>query len=242
MSRARARAIAVARRRAAEPAAIPFRLDVSCLAALTLGAWTFADAILPLAAPERSATAYWSAGIATAVALLASVGFHEAAHCLVARRAGFAVRGVTLSLFGGVTELEGRAFSPAVELRIALAGPLGSLGLALLAALAHIALVELQADPLASAAAAIVTVGNLGLAIVNVLPGLPLDGGHVLKAGLRWVGGRPHRATRAAELVGRVLGGLLLGLGVLAAASGDTALGLWAALLGVVLSYYADRD
>ena len=214
---------------------------MSCFAALALGAWTFADAILPLAAPERSAAAYWATALAAAAVLLACVAAHEAAHCRVARRAGLGVRGVTLSLFGGVTELDGRPSSPAVELRIALAGPLASLGLALTAALTHVALVELRMDSLASAAAAIVMVANLALAAVNVLPGLPLDGGHVLRAVLTRLDGRPHRATRAAERVGQMLGALLLALAVLAAASGDTPLGLWAAVLGLVLTHAADR-
>jgi Zn-dependent protease len=234
-------AVAIPRPRSAERAGIPVQLDVSCFAALALGAWTLADTILPLAAPERSAAAYWAAAVAAAVTLLACVGVHEAAHCLVARRAGFGVRGVTLSFFGGATELDGRPASPAVELRIALAGPLANLGIALAAAAAHVALVELGADPLASAAAAIVMVANVGLAALNVLPGLPLDGGHALNAVLTRLGSRPRRATRTTALVGRALGASLLALAVLAAASGDTSLGLWAALLGLVLSRDADR-
>jgi Zn-dependent protease len=175
------------------------------------------------------------------VALLACVAVHEAAHCLVARRAGLGVRGVTLAFFGGATELDGRPASPAVELRIALAGPLASFGIALAAAVAHVALIELGADPLASAVAAIVMVANLGLAAINVLPGLPLDGGHDLNAVLTRLGGRPHRATRTTELVGRALGASLLALAVLASTCGDTVLGLWAALLGLVLSRAADQ-
>lgn len=143
------------------------------MVALALGAWTCADAIPPLAAPDRSVAAYWVAGLATATAMITCVAAHELAHCVVARRAGLAVTGVTLSLFGGVTQLEGRLPSPAVELRLALAGPLASLGIALVTALAHVALVELGADPIARASAAIVTVGNLGLAVVNMLPGFP---------------------------------------------------------------------
>ena len=82
MSRPRALAIAVPRLRTAERAGIPLQLDMSCLAAVALGAWTWADAILPLAAPERSVAAYWGAGLATAAALITCVAAHEVAHCI----------------------------------------------------------------------------------------------------------------------------------------------------------------
>lgn len=213
----------------------PLAFDVSCFAALGLGAWTFADGLLPATVDGRSATAYWSAGAAGALLVLLSLVLHEAGHCLLARRAGVGARRVAVSLFGGVTELDGDP-APALELRIALAGPAASLVGAAAAAIAHVLFVELDGDPLGASVLAAVAVVNLGLALVNLLPAWPLDGGRALRAVIALAAGSPAVATRVARALGRWLGRGLIVLAVIASAAGDVPAALWASLTGLVLT------
>jgi Zn-dependent protease len=214
---------------------VPVTIDISWPLGVGLAAWTLADSILPIAAPGRGLAAYVLAGAAGGALLLVSVAVHEAGHCLAARRAGLAVVRVTLSLVGGTCEVDEPPRRPATELRIAATGALTSLGCALAAAVVHVALVEGDADPLVAAVAAAAAVGNLLFVALNLLPGLPLDGGRIVRAALWAVSGREPLATRVAAMLGRAVGGALLAIALLASASGDAATGVWSGFLGVVL-------
>jgi Zn-dependent protease len=219
---------------------VPVQLDLSCFFGVALAAWSVSD-VLAVVLQGRPRPVYWVAGAAVALLMLASIGLHEAAHCLAAARAGIRVRQVELSLFGGLTRLGAEPDVPGVAFRIALAGPLASLALAAAAAGAHVALVELGADDVTAAVVAMVAVGNLAVAVLNLIPALPLDGGHAARAALERRGWRQADALRLVSGAGRVLGGGLLVLAVLASAAGDAATALWCALLGLVLVQHAER-
>jgi Zn-dependent protease len=214
---------------------VTLRLDVSWVFGLGLAAWTFADAVLPLDVPERTTTAYVTAGSVAALLVLGSLALHEAGHWLVARRAGLPVTRLALSLVGGTLELGAPPRTPASEVRIALAGPLASVLTAVVAGIAHVVLVESDADPLTASIAAVVAVANLAVALLNLLPGLPLDGGRVLKATIWAIAHDEARATHVATLAGRILAFALLALAVLASASGDAAAAIWSGALGLTL-------
>ena len=213
----------------------PVRVDITWLLGLGLATWTLADGVLPLDVPGREAGAYVAAGALAALLLCGSLVLHETGHWLVARRAGLPVTGLSLSLVGGALGLAAAPPTPGLEARIAVAGPLTSLGAAVAAALVHIVLVETGVDPLIAAVPGIVAAGNLGVALVNLVPGLPLDGGRLLRAALWRVSGDPAAATRVAHRLGRGLAATLLGLAVVASASGDAAAATWAALLALTL-------
>jgi Zn-dependent protease len=228
----------VSRRRARRGLAlfgVALRLDVSWVFGLGLAAWTFADAVLPLDVPDRTPAAYTVAGSVAALLVVASLVLHEAGHWLVARRAGLPVTRLALSLVGGTLELGAAPRTAGSELRIAVAGPLVSLLTAVLAAIAHIVLVESNADPLTASVAAVVGVANLAVAVLNLLPGLPLDGGRILKAAVWAITADESRATHIATAAGRLLAGALLTLAVVASASGDAAAAIWSAALGLTL-------
>ena len=216
-------------------AGIPVTVAPSWLLGVGLTAWTVADAVLPEAVPGRSAGAYATIGVATAAMLALTLALHEAAHCAVARRAGLGVRRITLSFLGGVLELAEPAATPAVEARVALAGPLASAGAALLATAAHLMLVAASVDPLLPAAAAVIAISNVLIAAFNCLPALPLDGGRVLHAAVWARTGREATGARLAILTGRGLGVVLLGVAIVASASGEAALAIWLGLMGLML-------
>lgn len=201
-------------------------LIIAALLAAGLGAST-----LPAEAPSYGAWAYGLAGVLTALGFLAAVLVHELGHAVVARREGLPVEGITLWLLGGVTRLGGEAPTPAAELRITGVGPLMSLVLGLFFAGLGWALHAAGWSQLVSAALGWLGAINVVLAIFNVLPGAPLDGGRLLHAVLWRHHGDRLRATETATRAGWVLGLTLVGLGFVGFALAGVG-GLWLALLG----------
>jgi Zn-dependent protease len=216
-------------------AGVPLRADLSCAFGGALTAWTFASGILPEADPGRALIAYWVAGVAGAMLVMGSLLLHEVGHAIAARRRGLRITRLTLSFVGGTCEVLGALRHARDELVIAVAGPLASLAVALTAALVHVALVETVGPGLPATVAALVAGANLAVAALNAVPGLPLDGGRVLRAAMWSITGRPDAATGVAALAGRRFGEGLIVMAVLASAFGFVALALWAALLGLVL-------
>jgi Zn-dependent protease len=136
---------------------------------------------------------------------------HELAHCVVARAYGLRVRRITLFAFGGVSQIDQEAATPASEFFIALAGPLASIVLA--TALGLIARLLNPGTPSLLGAWGRLAEINLALAIFNLIPAFPMDGGRILRSGL-WAGARDRaRATRWAVAAARSFAFLLMGAG-----------------------------
>ncbi|MEU4684938.1 site-2 protease family protein [Streptomyces xinghaiensis] len=199
------------------------------LALLTLG---LAEGRLPEAHPGDPGWLYWAVGLVTAAAFLLSLLAHEISHALVARRHGVDADSITLWLLGGVARLRSEAPDPRAELRIAGSGPLVSLVLgAVFAGLA--ALIRATAGPgLAAEAVAWLAGINILLALFNVLPAAPLDGGRLLRAAVWRRTGDPVRATVVASAAGRVLGWGLVALGLYLVLLGAGFGGVWLVLIG----------
>jgi Zn-dependent protease/CBS domain-containing protein len=201
-----------------------------------------AVSVLPAAVPHRPAALYWAVAVVAAALFVACLLAHELAHALVARRYGIGVRSITLWMLGGVAELEGDPPSAAADLRIALAGPGASLAAGGVFLTAAAVTGYARGPAVVAAAATWLAVMNGVLAVFNLLPGAPLDGGRVLRAILwrRW--GDRRRADRAAARAGRFLGAAIIGLGaaqVLAASSYE---GLWLMLIGWFLVSAASAE
>jgi Zn-dependent protease/predicted transcriptional regulator len=203
----------------------------SLLVVVLLIAWSLADGIFPEAAPGYSDGTYWAVGIGAALVFFACLLAHELSHSLVARRRGVQVKAIVLWLFGGVSELESEAHDAESELRIAAAGPLASLavggGFLALAVIAD-ALFDVR---LLTAALAWIGLINWLLAVFNLLPAFPLDGGRVLRAWLWRRRGDKVDATQAAARVGRVVAYGLMGAGLVEALAGGLIGGLWLVFL-----------
>jgi Zn-dependent protease len=140
------------------------------------------------------------AGGAFAVLLYLSVLLHEMSHALMAKRYGLPVRSITLHFLGGVTEIEGEPDTPGRELGVSVVGPLTSIGVGLVFLVLHPVapegLLRLAVDALAGA--------NLVVGVLNLVPGLPLDGGRVLRAAVWKATGNPHQGTIVAGWGGRI--------------------------------------
>jgi Zn-dependent protease/CBS domain-containing protein len=199
------------------------------VALLVLG---LAGGVFPREYPGLAAGWYLAAAAVGAALFLVSLLAHELAHALVARRAGVAVESITFWLFGGVARLSGDAANPVAALWIALVGPLTSLALAGVFAAAASGLRGAGAPRAVAGVPGWLAWTNLGLALFNLLPGAPLDGGRVLRA-LLWIrSGDRDRSAQIAARAGRVLGIALVGLGIFQIFSGLGASGLWIAFIG----------
>ena len=208
---------------------IPISVHVSWLLVFALVAGSLAAGYFPEREPGWGAPTRWVLGALTSLAFFASVLVHELGHSRVALRYGIPIRGITLFVFGGVAQIGREPDSPGAEFRIAIAGPLTSLALAALfggvgTVAGSMALVSVPALWLARI--------NLFVALFNLLPGFPLDGGRVLRAAVWAWTGSFDRANRAAAAAGEVLALALIGVGTLRALGGDVAGGIWMALIG----------
>ncbi len=150
--------------------------------------------------------AKYLAGFVFAVILYASVLLHEISHAVVARRFGFPVQHITLHFLGGMTAVEGEARRPREEFLVAVVGPLTSLAVGGGA----LALLLVTPDGLTRLAVEGLAGANLVVGVLNLVPGLPLDGGRLLKAGVWWITGNQHRGTLAAGWGGRLTALLVL--------------------------------
>ena len=192
--------------------------------------WTLGGVLLPSAVSDIHPITAWSFGVVGALLFFASLLAHELGHAVTARSAGIRTEEVTLWMFGGVAKLTAEARTPRDEMRIAAAGPAVSIGLAVgFFAAANLASVA-SAPTVIVVLATWMALMNVSLGVFNLLPGLPLDGGRILKA-WRWQRtGDEYGAVRTAATGGKVVGGLLLGAGFFGFASGGS--GLWTALIG----------
>ena len=163
----------------------------------------------------------YAAGVAFAVLLYLSVLLHEMSHALMAKHFGLPVRSISLQFLGGMTEIDGEAATPGQEFKIAVVGPLTSIGVGAAALL----LALVAPDGLTRTAIQGLAGANLIIGVLNLVPGLPLDGGRVLRAAVWKVAGNMHRGTIVAGWFGRAIAVVVL---------------LWPAFMGTVLDVEPD--
>ena len=205
--------------------------------------WSLAATLLPAAAPGYATWGYWAFGVLTAAAFYASLLAHELAHAFAARRHGVRVRSIVLWLFGGVAQLEGDTPGARAELEVAAVGPATSVAIALLGFALASLLGALGVSALMVAAVRWLAFINLVLALFNLLPAFPLDGGRILRAVLwhRWKD--RARATSVAAKVGKVGGFGLIAVGAVVFLAGGGALGgIWLAVIGWFIVVAADQQ
>ena len=209
---------------------IPLRIHPSWFVILGLATVAFQQQYSQQLSSSGTSLELWGLGLLTAVLLFVSVLLHELGHSLVALQQGVQVRSITLFLLGGVASVERECSTALGSLMVAAAGPLVSLILAgLLLAAGHSAA---HASPLLGAMVNELGGLNLILALFNLLPGLPLDGGLILKALVWQFSGSQRKGTQVATATGRFLSLAAIGLGVVLLLRGASVGGLWLMLLG----------
>ncbi len=206
---------------------IAVRLNWGVLLIAAAIAWTLAENVLPSAASSGREIAHWVWAILPTPLFFAGLIAHEFGHSLVAQHEGVKVSNITLWIFGGVASLESPVPSAASAFRIAIAGPAVSLGLGV-GFIATGVLVE------GVPRAALLWLGlmNIALAVFNLIPAFPLDGGRVYQSYLWHKTGSEVEATIAAARLGRILGGFLALLGLFEVLALGTSAGLWFIVLG----------
>jgi Zn-dependent protease/CBS domain-containing protein len=192
-------------------------------------AWTLASQVLPATARGQGQTVYWVTGVVGALLFYACLLAHELSHSLVARRYGVKVSGITLWLFGGVSNLEGEPTSARSEGLIAGVGPLTSL---IIGGIAFVLALATQGNAILTALLGWLTFVNVALGLFNLLPAFPLDGGRLLSSFLWWRSGSRQRGVHNAVRVGRFFAYLMIGFGVLELFTGAVGNGIWIAFLG----------
>lgn len=194
--------------------------------------WTLASQVLPSVVPDQPQSAYWLASSIAGLLFYVSLLSHEMGHALVARRLGVQVDGITLWLFGGIAQLRGDPATPGVEARIAIAGPLVSLALAVLSGAVTFALDATSGPPLVEACCAYLAGSNAILLVFNLIPAFPLDGGRLLRAWLWRRRNDRNRATSGAAWLGRMCAFVMIGVGLLELFIQRSLSGLWLVFLG----------
>lgn len=219
-------------------AGIEVRVHASWVIVFVLVTWSLAASYFPQGHPSLAGPTAWLLGVISALLLFIAVLLHELSHSLVARRRGLAVDSITLFVFGGVSNLADEPRRPATEFLLAGAGPLTSLILAGLAYAASLAVagVNLGAQAVFEYLAAI----NALLALFNLIPGFPLDGGRVLHAVLWRATGDRVRATRIAGGVGQGVAYLFIFWGIWQFFAGNLIGGMWIAFIGWFLANAAE--
>jgi Zn-dependent protease/CBS domain-containing protein len=195
--------------------------------------------VFPSQNPGLSDGAYIAMALAAALVFFASLLLHELGHARQARREGMEIEGITLWLFGGVAQFKGAFPSAGAEFRVAIAGPLVSLGLGVLfVLLAAFAGLPNAVDGVVAWLGYI----NLTLLAFNLLPALPLDGGRVLRSALWYFRGDLAWATRVAADVGRAFGFLFIATGIALLIFQGSFSGAWLAFIGWFLLQAATAE
>jgi Zn-dependent protease len=199
---------------------------------------------------NASETTVYVVAVVAAASFFASIVAHELGHALAARREGIAVEGIDLFLFGGVMKMSRETDSPGAEFRVAVAGPLVTLLIIVIASIAAVLIAgedsfwdaarlssEADASPVEVVISLLVSM-NMVLLLFNLVPAFPLDGGRIARAAAWKVTGDRHRATRFAARIGIGFGWLLMlgGLALVVLVDGAAFDGIWFGALGWLLA------
>ncbi len=209
---------------------IDINIDSSWLIIFALVVWTLAGSYFPQEYPRWPSWLHWTVGVATAVLFFGSVLGHELAHSVVAISRGEEVRSITLFIFGGVARITDEPDKPFTELLMAIVGPLFSIAIGAGFGILWF-LTRSLIQPL-SALARYLSIINVSLALFNLIPGFPLDGGRVMRALIWGLSGNLRLATRFASWVGQGIAFLFMLGGSWQIFTGRWIDGLWIIFIG----------
>lgn len=205
---------------------IPIRIHFTWFLIFGLITWSLSTYYFPKAAPELPMASYWIKGVIAALLLFFSVAFHELSHSLVAKKYRIQIESITLFIFGGVAQMRGEPPHPKAEFWIAVAGPFSSLFLSII-----FFLFSLNTSGSTKALFSYLSQINLILAIFNLIPGFPMDGGRVLRS-ILWQRKRNFfYATQKASGIGQKIALFFIFFGLFSLLTGMPG-GIWLMLIG----------
>ena len=209
---------------------IPFFINPSWFFVLGLVTWSYGSSLTQF--PQLTGVMPWLLGLVAALLLFSSVLAHELGHSFVAISQGIPVKSITLFIFGGLATLEKESETPLQAFLVAIAGPLVSI--LLFGVLSFLVATVPLSLPI-KAVVSLVAYINLVLAVFNMIPGLPLDGGNVLKSIVWKITGNPNKGVIFAGRVGQVIGWIAIALGILSIFGISQIGSIWTLLIGVFL-------
>jgi len=219
---------------------IQISLNYTWFIVFGLIAWSLASGYFPSYYPDLSRSAYWVMGFLGAFFLFLSVLVHELTHSYIAKREGIEVKEIILFIFGGISQLTKEPEDSKKELKVAIGGPLSSLVLALIFWILFKTTLRSPHLILFTGLLGYLAFINLSLAIFNLIPGFPLDGGRVLRA-LYWrKTGSLKKATRIASETGKWIGVGIIILGLFWILTGNLIGGFWFVIIGIFLRSAAE--
>lgn len=214
---------------------IPIEINISWFIILGLVVFTLAKGWFPMENPELSEGAHWLMAIIAALLLFASLLAHELSHSVVAKRNRLPIHGITLFVFGGVAHLSKEPQSPAVEFKMAIAGPLMSFFLSASFFLLSRLLLLLNLPGALISITNYLFILNLAVGIFNLIPGFPLDGGRIFRSILWHYYKDLKKATAIASAFGKGFAFFLIGIGFLNLFTGLIIPGIWFIFIGFFL-------
>ncbi|MBW2971559.1 site-2 protease family protein [Candidatus Woesearchaeota archaeon] len=200
-------------------------------------AWALSSSFFPQKFPDQSIPAYWGLGIFSALLLFVSVLLHELSHSVIARRNGLKVENITLFFFGGMASAHEQHISPKKEFQMAIAGPMMSLFIASV----FLVIYNITDWFYVAAVASYLYRINMILAIFNLVPGFPLDGGRVLRSVIWYWTNDFRKATRIATTGGKMVAYVLVFMGFVSVFAGNFG-GMWLVVLGFFLLILASMS
>jgi Zn-dependent protease/predicted transcriptional regulator len=216
-------------------AGVQVEIDYSWIVIAILVWWSLSAGYFPRIYPGHAFTSYWIVGAVGTVLFFASVLGHELSHAALGNRLGENVSRITLFIFGGMAHLSGEPKTAGDEFKIAAIGPVSSVVIAAVFWILARTLTALHAPSLWVALFSYLAFINVALAVFNLLPGFPLDGGRILRAILWHFWGDFRRATAAAADWGNTIAWGLIALGALEIFGGGLVGGIWMIFIGLFL-------
>jgi Zn-dependent protease/CBS domain-containing protein len=221
---------------------IPIKVNYSWFIVFFLVTWTLAQDYFPSVLPSSPTLSYWLISIVASLLLFATLLAHELSHSVIAIKNGLPIRGITLFVFGGVAQMSREPQSPEVEFKMAAAGPLCSFGLSLIFYIFAIFLNRLHCPLIIVKLFDYLSFINLAVAIFNLIPGFPLDGGRILRAAIWSIMGDVKKATRVASTFGKMFAYFIMALGFFYLFYGVILSGIWLIFIGFFLQEAASTS
>jgi Zn-dependent protease/predicted transcriptional regulator len=218
------------------------RIDLSWIIIAALVTWSLAAGLFPYLYPDLTRETYWLMGVVGALGLFVSIVAHEFCHSLVARRFGMSMKGITLFIFGGVAEMGDEPPTARAEFMMAIVGPLSSMAIGAVFYLIYRFGESAGWDTPVNGVIYYIAYINGILAVFNLLPAFPLDGGRVLRSILWGLKDNLRWATRISSAIGAAFGIGLIVLGVFQFISGNVIGGVWMFLIGLFLKSAAQMS